>query len=274
MKIRVIGKNDLETLEPLLRASYGMDDFSLEDELAAFDEARPKDWFVLTDPDPKGFIRYFPLAEDLYIGELYAVPGPARAARLRRLLEHFLTRHRLPSTARLRLDTLSPDTDLDLLLSQVPGATSKTFAFYQLETPAHSRTPAGKTAPFSRHDLEQIQSILGVLKHYSLGALEQLDRADALLAVRDGDIKAALHIEAKGSDGLEVVTLATDPAARRRGYASVLLHELFAKHPGMNVVLKVDVTNGAAIRLYERAGFARDERKTGRWWVLPPGPLS
>ena len=90
MKIRVIEKGDLETLGPLLRASYGMDDFSPQDELEAFDEARPKAWFVLTDPDPKGFIRYVPLAENLYVGELYAVPGPARAARLRRLLEHFL----------------------------------------------------------------------------------------------------------------------------------------------------------------------------------------
>lgn len=274
MTVRAVEKEDLKALGPLFRASFGRDDFDFQDELEAFDETRPKDWFVLTDPDPKGFIRYFPLAENLYVGELYAVPGPARAARLRRLLEHFLTRHRLPSAARLRLDTLSSDADLDLLLSQVPDATTKTFAYYQYETPAQSRKRTGNTAPFSRRDLEQIQSILGVLKHYSLEALEQLDHADALLAVRDGDVKAALHIEAKGSDALEVITFATDPAARCRGYASALLHELFAKHPGATVVLKVDVTNDAAIRLYERAGFARDERKTERWWVLPPGPLS
>ena len=274
MTVRAIKKGDLRALEPLLRASYGADDFSLEDELEAFEEAKPKDWFVLIDPEPKGLIRYFPLSENLYFGELYVVPGPARAARLRRLLEHFLARHRLPSTARLRLDTLSSDTDLDDLLSQVPNATSKTLAFYQLETPAQARTSAGKTEPFGRWELEQVQRILGDLKDYGLETLERLDRAGALAAVWDEDVQAALHVETKGAEGLEVVTLATDPAARRQGYASALLQNLFMKHPGVTVVLKVEVTNEAAIRLYERAGFVRDERKTERWWYVPLEPLS
>ncbi len=274
MTVCMIEKAALVALEPLLRASYGADDFSLEDELAAFDKMRPRDWFVLTDPDPKGFIRYFPLADDLYLGELYAFPGPARAARLRRLLEHFLARHRLPSTARLRLDTPSSDTDLNSLLSQVPNATSKTFAYYQLETPTQPRTSAERSAPFGRRELEQIQSILGILKHYSLAVLEQLDRAGSLVAVRDEDVRAALHVEAKGWGRLEVITLATDTAARRRGYASALLQELLVKHSGATIFLKVETPNEAAIRLYERVGFIRDERKTERWWVLPPGPLS
>ena len=194
--------------------------------------------------------------------------------RLRRLLEHFLARHRLPSTARLRLDTLLSDPDLNNLLSQVLNATSKTFAFYQLETPLQSRIPAEKTEPFRRRELEQIQSILGILKHYNLQALEQLDQAGTLLAVRDGDVKAALHVETKGMDGLEVITLATDSAARRCGYAAKLLQNLFVKHPGATVFLKVDMTNDAAIRFYERAGFVRDERRAERWWVLPLEPLS
>lgn len=244
-------------LEPLLRASYGADDFSLEDELEAFEETKPEDWFVLTDPDPKGFIRCFPLAENLYLGELYAVPGPARAARLRRLLEHFLSHHRLPSTARLRLDTLLADTDLNSLLSQLPGATSKTFACYQQETPAQPRTAAGETVPFSRRELEQIRSILGVLKHYRLATLEALGRAGSLVAVRDEDVRAALHVEARGQGGLEVVTLATDPAARRCGYASALLQNLFAKHPGVSVSLKVEVTNDAATRLTNGSGLSK-----------------
>ena len=274
MTVRVIEKADLETLEPLLRASYGADDFSLQDELEAFDDTKPEDWFILSDPDPQGFIRSFPLAESLYFGELYAVPGPARVARLRRLLEHFLAHHRLPGTARLRLDTLSSNTDLNGLLSQVPNATSRTFAYYQQETPIRVGVPIEKSKPFSRRDLEEIQAILGVLKHYSSAALEQLDRAGVLLAVRDGDVKAALHLETKGTEGFEVVTLATDPAARRRGHASALLRKLFVKYPGVSVFLKVETTNDAAIRLYERAGFVRDERKAERWWVLPLEPLS
>lgn len=274
MTVRTIKKGDLRALGPLLRASYGADDFSLQDELDAFEKTKPKDWFVLTDPEPEGFIRSFPLAENLYFGELYAVSGPARAARLRRLLEHFLSRHRLPSTARLRLDTPLSDTDLDLLLSQVPGTTSKIFACYQRETPARLRTPAEKTAPLGERELEQVQDILGVLKHYSLVTLEELDRAGSLVAVGDGGVKAALHIEAKGHEGLEVVTLATYPAARRRGYASALLQDLFVKRPGVTVSLKVDVTNDAAIRLYERVGFTRDERRAERRWVLPLEPLS
>lgn len=272
MSVRVLQKADLEALEPLLRASYGADDFSLKDELEAFDELKPKDWFVWANPEPQGFVRYFPLAEGLFSGELYAAPGAERATG--QLLKHFLTHYRLPRTARLRLDTLSSDTDLNLLLSQVPNAASKTFAHYRHETPAQPRTPAEKTVPFSKDDLEDIRNVLGVLKHYSLAELERLDRAGALLAVRDGGVKAALHVEMRGADRLEIVTLATDPAARRRGYASALLRKLFVKHPGVTVFLKIDVTNEAALRLYERAGFVRDEGNTQRWWYLPLEPLS
>ncbi len=272
MTVRVLRKADLEALEPLLRASFGQDDFDLQDELDTFDETR-EDWFILL-PAPRGFIRYFPLAEDLFICELYVAPGAERTTAPEELLKHFLTHHRLPQTARLRLDTLSSDTDLNLLLSQLPDATSKTFAHYRHETPAQPRTPAVKTAPFSRQDLEDIRNVLGVLKHYSLAELERLDRAGALLAVHDGGVKAALHVENRGAAGLEVVVLATDPNARRRGHASALLQRLFAKHPGVSVFLKVEVTNDAAVRLYERTGFRRDEAKTERWWYLPLEPLS
>lgn len=271
-EIRTLRKADLGALEPLLRASFGSDDFDLQDELDTFDETR-EDWFVLLT-GPRGLIRYFSLAEGLFIGELYAAPGPERTTALEELLKHFLAHHRLPQTARLRLDTLSSDTDLNLLLSHIPNAASKSFAHYQHETPAQPRTPAEKAAPFGRQDLEIIQNILGVLKRYSLADLGRLDRAGALLAVRDGDVKAALHVETRGADGLGVVTLATDPNARRRGHAFALLQHLFAKHPGVSVSLKVEVINDAAVRLYERAGFRRDEAKTERWWYLPLERLS
>lgn len=113
-----------------------------------------------------------------------------------------------------------------------------------------------------------------MLKPYRLGALEQLNREGMLVAVRDADVEAALHVEPRGAAGLEVVALATDPEAQRRGYGLALLSELFAKHPNTTIGLKVEATNSAACRLYERVGFVRNERKTERWWYLTLEPLS
>lgn len=134
--IRTVTAGDLIALEPLLHASFGRDDFELEDEISAFAATNPRDWFVLYDGLPQGFIRYFPTNENLYVGELYAVPGPERAGRLEHLLRHFVRHHKLPTAATLRLDVLRTDHKLaGLLASLFPSSRTKTFARYHLRTP-------------------------------------------------------------------------------------------------------------------------------------------
>lgn len=64
-------------------------------------------------------------------------------------------------------------------------------------------------------------------------------------------------------DEAEILTIATDPSAQRRGYARVLLQHLIAHLAHKNIrslFLEVAVDNPAAIALYEGLGF----RQVGR----------
>ncbi len=266
--IRVVTAADLSTLEPLFRASFGRGDFELQDELEAFAASNPKNWFALYDGLPQGLIRYFPISKNLYAGELYVVPDPERARRLEHLLRHFVRHHKLLAAATLRLDVLQTDAELtNALGSLFPAARTKTFAHYQLKTPA--RVPKVALYPLTKTDLETTQAVLAQLKRYSLRELEHLAQTEQLYAYKDNGVKAALHAAPDGHAGLEVVTLATAPSYLRRGYAAALLKTFLDANPDTSVVLKVNVENTAAISLYEHNGFTRQNDLTEVWWYLP-----
>lgn len=59
-------------------------------------------------------------------------------------------------------------------------------------------------------------------------------------------------------DEIHVLNLGTHPAARRRGYARLLMHDMlgFAQSKGVRYVsLEVRRSNGPALRLYQTLGF-------------------
>lgn len=265
-EIRVVTSADLTALEPLLRASFGRDDFEPQDELEVFAEHPPPDWFALYDGPPRGFIRHFRVDEILYLGELYVVPSPERRVQLEHLLRHFVRHHQLPTPTTLRLDV--PQTDYELtstLASFFPTARTKTFARYHLRTPF--QTGGKPDSPLSKADLNEVQTILSQLKHYSVPELEHLAQARQLYVHKDNGVKAALHA-APYETGLEVVTLATAPSHLRRGYAAALLKTFLDANPKTDVTLKVNVEKTAAVSLYERMGFIRQDSLTEVWWYL------
>lgn len=265
--IRTITAADLVMLEPLLRTSYGRDDFELQDELEAFAASSPRDWFVLFDGSPQGFIRHFPVDDKLRSGELHVVPGPERARRLEHLLRHFAQHHNLPAAVTLRLDVLAADYDFtNMLRSLFPTARTKTFACYQLQT--SSRQVAISFEQTTEDDLKTVQAILAPLKHYSKLELEQLARTGQLYVHKDNGVKAALHAAPYGHKGLEVVTLATASSHLRRSYAFSLVKIFLDANPNTDVTLKVNVESTAAVSLYERTGFARQDDLTEVWWYL------
>ena len=58
------------------------------------------------------------------------------------------------------------------------------------------------------------------------------------------------------ADDWHIMNIAIDPSARRRGLATALLEELFARTGGDRAyTLEVRTSNGPAISLYERFGF-------------------
>ena len=72
-------------------------------------------------------------------------------------------------------------------------------------------------------------------------------------------------IVARYVDAWHVMNVAVDPAYQRRGIATLLMDQLFDRtsdDPQRGYTLEVRVSNGAAIRLYERLGFkARGVRR-------------
>lgn len=266
--IRAITAADLIGLEPLLRASFGRDDFELSDELEVFAERQPGDWFALYSDRPQGFVRYFPLDKNIYTGELYVVPGSERTGQLERLVRHFIQHHTLLAPATLRLDALETDHELmDVLRSLFPTALTKTFARYRLKTPPQTKEVLLALEPLTKSDLEATQAVLSQLKLYSLRELEHLAGAKQLYVLKDNGVKAALHATPHEA-GLEVVTLATSPTHLRRGYASALFKTFLDANPGTNVKLEVNLENTAAIGLYKNVGFTRIASRTEVWWYL------
>lgn len=90
---------------------------------------------------------------------------------------------------------------------------------------------------------------------------EGLAREDAryFAAVIDGTVVGYLGAHNVFGD-VSVTNIAVDPAFRRRGVASSLLSELLScahDEGASRVLLEVRVSNDAALRLYEKAGFRR-----------------
>ena len=76
-----------------------------------------------------------------------------------------------------------------------------------------------------------------------------------LAAARGGSLVGYL-VCSRYADIWHLMNIAVDPSARRRGFASALLEEMFERAgPDESFTLEVRTSNASAIALYERFGF-------------------
>jgi ribosomal-protein-alanine N-acetyltransferase len=89
-----------------------------------------------------------------------------------------------------------------------------------------------------------------------LGAVDEGDYTDGHGLRRANPRLLGYLICSRYGDAWHLMNIAIDPSARRRGIATALLEELFAR-AGADAAytLEVRTSNGAAMRLYERFGF-------------------
>ncbi|MEL6860729.1 MAG: N-acetyltransferase [Pseudomonadota bacterium] len=83
-------------------------------------------------------------------------------------------------------------------------------------------------------------------------------------ALRQADQLLSILLVQHMAEQAEILTIATDPAARRKGYAKILM-DLAAKDlqpkGAQTWLLDVAADNAGAIAFYEKLGFARDGQR-------------
>lgn len=267
MSIKSITKNDLHPLSPLLEASFG-ERLEIQDEIDYFNEELAKSWFYLIENNiPMGFIRCFELEPLLYIGEVYS----KQIKYLKPLFEHFLQFNQLPQNIKIRFDIKSNDYQLKQLIQTLfPNHSHKTFLHYQYLNSYQSKKP------IQPHDVDltAIQAILSNLKHYSLKELAKLKELECLYWYPHQVPLSALHLEKKEGQSSEIITLSTTLEARQKGYAQALIKHVLDTHAAATIELKVEDSNLAAIKLYEKMSFQAIPTQNEDWFYLPINPLS
>lgn len=84
---------------------------------------------------------------------------------------------------------------------------------------------------------------------------KELANADSLcLVIQDENVSAFL-IAHRIADEMELMRIAVVPEKRRHGYGRMLLGALIQTHREQRIILEVDESNSAAIRLYESFDF-------------------
>jgi ribosomal protein S18 acetylase RimI-like enzyme len=256
-----ITKDDLHTLEPLLRASFGRDDFDLADELAYFPDPAPNGWFwVRADGEALGFLRHYEAGNNVRVAELY----PLETNALRLLLEHFKTQHGLTSDDRLRFDFNASTRFLEPVLDEFCTIT-ETRTTYRFRKPLEPRD-LESVRPVLEDDYPHLIRILAALRPFDLETLRAYADRDALHVVRaDGMPVAAALTEQKPDGVLEIVALATDANQRQHGHGKALMQQLEASADARAIEFGVIASNHAAIALYESADYRRLEDATEIW---------
>ena len=114
--------------------------------------------------------------------------------------------------------------------------------------------------PATSADLFEITRIQGASPEASQWDPAGYFAYECVLAEEDGMTLGFLVIRQTAADEYEILNLAVDPSARRRGVARQLLSFELAQRHG-TCFLEVRESNSGAIQLYEVLGFQRAGRR-------------
>jgi ribosomal-protein-alanine acetyltransferase len=126
--------------------------------------------------------------------------------------------------------------------------------------------PLSSVRPLEARDAEAIQRILRRCPEaagWSSGSFQVLAGHLAWVAESSGSVCGFL-VASTAADQGEILNLAIDPASRRDGHASRLVHRAlseFQRFRIADVFLEVRESNSAALSFYESLGFVRTGRR-------------
>ncbi len=135
-------------------------------------------------------------------------------------------------------------------------------------TKAETGITTRKATPADLDALERIEALSFTADRFSRRTLRRLlssASAEIIIAKIGGRVVGqAILLRRRGTKVMRLYSIAVDPAARGRGAAERLLEEATraAEAAGVDFLrLELRPSNAAAMRLYERAGFAVFGRK-------------
>jgi ribosomal-protein-alanine N-acetyltransferase len=140
--------------------------------------------------------------------------------------------------------------------------------------PADAITPTRAAVTIGGARLRELPAIAGVQRRafpprlaYTLGTLVVLWALPwvRLLVARRGEEIVGCVIGDRVIDGARIINLAVDPAARRQGIGTLLLHAVEQSLPGGDMTLMVQAENEPARALYHRLGY-HDEARAAQYY--------
>jgi len=139
------------------------------------------------------------------------------------------------------------------------------------------RRPAWKCTPLSTRDAARCAGLhrTGFAKGWSTAEFERLLSSPSVVADGAGvdGVIAGFVLSRRAADEAEILTVAVDPAVRKRGLAGALFgfHLSRLVQSGVSsVFLEVDEANAPALALYRRYGFKRVGERRG-YYALADG---
>lgn len=125
----------------------------------------------------------------------------------------------------------------------------------------HSLEPGAEILKLDRSHEPQVRELYDTAYPKGYFATRMLDTGRYVAMRKDGKLRsiAGVHVDSAANRIAVLGGIATEPAYRGRGYASVLTSQLTQEllTGGRRVALNVEAGNQAAIRCYEKLGFVR-----------------
>lgn len=266
MKIKLIDKNWLTKLQPLLSQSFG-EEVLIQDEIEYFEKEKPKNWFVAVNEQnqPIGFIRYFPLNDNNYFNvEFYA----NNLATEKELIEKFdnsfqdiVMQFRINKTKEKLVDYLKAIGYVDkieefqeyILLQKFEKKENKSIRF-------------GKQ---TKQEISEIIEILKALKNHSESEITKLIEENKIVVCEKDNEIIGVSLNNINKKTIEIVEIVIQKEFRRQGFGKELLEGILflysTKFPKIIFELKVEKENIAAIKLYEKVGFKENQKNCELW---------
>jgi ribosomal protein S18 acetylase RimI-like enzyme len=244
---------------------------SIEDEIEYFNRITATSWHYAVDKNerPIGFIRLFRQSGGFCPGEFYVpLDTENREVVINSLLTNFLERFNFQLKDRVRFAiSMSDLASISILKSA--GFTSRIEEYHYYEKIIiESKNNNGILVTPSLEHFEKTKKTLLQIHDFSDEEIKEAIKEKRILALVSNEIFSVISRFGRSDDKAEIIEIVTDKDYRNQGLGLNFLN-LMTDHFSIlgikSIYLFVKEDNKAAIRLYEKANFIKNNKKSQIW---------